>query len=213
MTKENESEGLLRSIADYERISCVIWLVLGIIQLCLGILFILFFPMLIAGAWNVILVILRWSRPDRIRRRDSTVPDAYRGIAGLVITGILNILFGLIIGILVVIFDFFIREKILSNAHLFTNKSVSSRVSDETPTFFDNETGKVTPPIFEKEPDDIRHQAEGPHDVAPKPSRFAAMPIDGSDLEGHLRTLAKLRDKGLISKKDYELKKKAILGL
>jgi hypothetical protein len=115
----NSEETLIRRIADYERLSCWFWLILGIVQvICI--------VTIIAGIWNIFASISRWKMPDRIRQRDSSIPKEYQGVGGLVIIGLVNLFVGGIIGVAFIIFDFVIRDKVLSNAHLFTNNQATA---------------------------------------------------------------------------------------
>lgn len=104
----------IRRIADYERISATLWLILGVIQ-------ILMIVTIIAGVWNVIAAWSRFKVSPMIRQRDSRVPAFYEGITQLVIVGVINLLFGGVIGVLFVIFDFVIRDMVLNHQHLFAN--------------------------------------------------------------------------------------------
>jgi hypothetical protein len=108
----SNDEVLIRRLADYERLSCIFWLILGIIQvICVF--------TIIAGIWNIVAVISRWKLPRKIRQRDPSIIEEYRGIGGLIIIGLINFFFGAIIGVAFVVFDLYVRDKVLSNAHLF----------------------------------------------------------------------------------------------
>jgi hypothetical protein len=107
-----DSENTIRRLADYERVSGVLWIVLGIIQ-CLTIV------LIIAGIWNIFGGRSRLKMSGRIRERDSGVPSAYRGIGGLILMLIINLIFGGVIGVVLVIFDFVVRDQVLSHAYLF----------------------------------------------------------------------------------------------
>lgn len=104
---------LIRRISDYERVSGILWIVLGIIQTLTIIL-------AIAGIWNVIAGITRVSAAGRIQKRDRRIPSEFEGIAMLIIIGIVNFLLGGLIGLLFVGFDFYIRDLILTNRRVFT---------------------------------------------------------------------------------------------
>lgn len=112
ISAETDTETLIRRIADYERISAILWMVLGIIQICsvYGI---------IAGVWNIFASISRFTLIKRIRARELGVPKAYEGITQLVIIGLVNLFLGGVIGVLFVAFDFYVRDQVLKNAHLF----------------------------------------------------------------------------------------------
>ena len=162
-------QNLIRRLADYERLSGIFWIVLGIVQIC-------FVWTAIAGIWNIFAGVTRLQAAKRIRRRDATVPAEYESIVQLVIIGIINLTVGGVIGVLFVAFDFYIRDKILTNAHVFTGEQVASGSSS------------MAAPLI-------------------------AAPVVVPDFEQHLRTLAKLKDDGVISEEDFGQKKKEILGL
>ena len=165
---QTEEQNLIRRIAEYERLSCIFWIVLGVIQIC-------FLWTAIAGVWNIIAGISSWKLPDRIRQRDPTIPTDYESITGLVIIGIVNGVLGAFIGVIFVAFDFYIRDKVLTNTHLFTGVVP---LSGDT----------SSPPLI--------------------PVLVAAGGFDQQ-----LRTLAKLRDDGVITEEDFGRKKKEILEL
>ena len=105
-------EQFVRGVADYVKISAIFWLVLAIIQICtlVGI---------IAGLWNLFAAFSRFSCEKQVRARSPGVVAVFEPLTGLVIIGIINLLFGGVIGIIFVIFDYIIREKVLINAHVF----------------------------------------------------------------------------------------------
>lgn len=113
---------VIRRIADYERISGIIWIILAIIQICTiyGI---------IAGVWNLIAGISRIRFVKAIQQRDSSVPREFEGVVMLVIIGVVNLLLGGIVGVLFVAFDFYIRDQVLSNRHLFEDTAPSLAAS------------------------------------------------------------------------------------
>lgn len=110
-----QEEELVRRIADYERISGILWIVLGVIQIvCLfGI---------IAGIWNIFAGRSRLKFSPVIVARDASVPQAYESVTQLVIIAAINVLVGGFIGVAFVAFDFYIRDKVLSNARLFNRQ-------------------------------------------------------------------------------------------
>jgi hypothetical protein len=109
---ENSDDDLIRRIADYERISGILWIGIAILQL-------ISIYGALAGIWNIIAGIVRIKTAKRIRIRESLIPSEFEGVANLVTIGIINLALGGVIGIVFVGFDFFIRDKVLSNRHLF----------------------------------------------------------------------------------------------
>jgi hypothetical protein len=114
----SQGDETIRRIADYERISGILWICIGVIQICLIYTF-------IAGVWNVFAGISRLKIVKRIRNFDAEVPSLFEGLAGLVIIGIVNLLLGGIIGLLFVGLDFYIRDLVLTNKHRFINPQLA----------------------------------------------------------------------------------------
>lgn len=111
--KEN---AIVNKIADCQKFSNILWLIISIIQ-------ILTIICIIAGIWNLIATITSWHMPKKILHMDKDVPDYYEGIVGLIIVAIVNFLLGGLIGVILVGFDFYIRHLVLENRHLFVNQS------------------------------------------------------------------------------------------
>ena len=107
---------LVRRLADYEKISGIVWIVIGILQICLIVT-------AIAGVWNIFAGITRLNASKLIAVRDPSVPEAFRSISPLVILGVVNLLLGAVFGIVMVALDFVIRDQILTNAHVFDGSS------------------------------------------------------------------------------------------
>ena len=102
----------LRRIADYERISGVVWIVIGVLQ-CLILIGI------IAGIWNIFAGVSRMKAVPIILARSPSVPSMFEGVGQLIVIGLINAFLGGIFGVLCVIFDFIIRDMVLKNRHLF----------------------------------------------------------------------------------------------
>jgi hypothetical protein len=110
---QTEEQNLVRRLADYQRTSGILWIVLGAVQVCLVVT-------ALAGAWNIYAGITRMKASKRILERDPAIPGEFESIAQLVIIGVINLVLGGFIGVLFVGFDFYIRDKVLTNAHIFT---------------------------------------------------------------------------------------------
>ena len=110
---EMPEQTLVRRLSEYVTWSGIAWIVLGAIQ-------ILTLFAALAGAWNIFAGITRIRTGKAIKARSALVPAAFRGVAGLVIIGIINLVLGGVVGVILVGVDFFLRDKILTNAHLFT---------------------------------------------------------------------------------------------
>lgn len=116
------AEHTVRTIASYEKISGIIWLILGIVQ-CLSLIAI------IAGVWNIVAGISRIRSAPLILQRHPGVPAAFEGVGMLIAIGLVNLFLGGFIGVIAVIFDFVIRDMVLKNRALFEGSApVRARV-------------------------------------------------------------------------------------
>jgi hypothetical protein len=102
----------VRRLADYERYSGIAWIVLGALQVITVVA-------IIAGAWNIYAGVTRLRCAKAIEARSPAVPAAFRGVTGLVVIGLINLVLGGVIGVLLVVVDFVVRDRVLKNAHLF----------------------------------------------------------------------------------------------
>jgi hypothetical protein len=114
----SDKMALAEKLADYERISAIFWLILGIIQ-------ILTLVLLPIGVWNIFASLSRSKLEKKIRNLDPEVPALYEPMAGLVVFAVLNLLFSALIGALGVVLDFYIRGRILENRRLFSPAYIS----------------------------------------------------------------------------------------
>lgn len=109
---EAQDEALVRRIADYERISAIVWAVIAAIQ-------ILSVVGIIAGLWNAYASWTRFQLVPHIIARNRGVPAAFESTTGLVIIGLINLFLGGVFGVLGIIMDFVVRDYVLKNEHLF----------------------------------------------------------------------------------------------
>lgn len=115
----DDGSRVIAIIADYEKASAVIWLIIGILQ-------ILSLVLIIAGIWNIYAATTRFKIAPIIRARDARIPAAFESITGLIVFAVLNLVLGGVIGVLFVAFDFYIRHLVLENRHLFTSPPVNT---------------------------------------------------------------------------------------
>jgi Protein of unknown function (DUF2510) len=109
---ESSDSALIRRIATYERASGWAWLTLGIIQ-------VLTLIGIIAGAWNIYAGISRIKIAPRIQRREASIPSAFEPWTRYVVIGVINFVFGGVIGLVVLALDLFVRDQVLRHRHLF----------------------------------------------------------------------------------------------
>lgn len=119
-------EQVLERIASYERVSAILWICLGGLQLLAGAIAGFKIAMIIVGIWNIHAAYSRLKLPDRIRARSPGIPAMYeKQVVQLIVIGVLNLALGGVIGVAFVIFDFVIRSKVLSHRTLFADEKPS----------------------------------------------------------------------------------------
>jgi hypothetical protein len=111
-----QGDGAIQSIRSLEQLSAVVWLIIGILQMLIGFAAPFLF---IAGIWNLFAAVTRFNLLKSIENRQKSVVVHYERITPLVIILIVNLLIGGVLGALWVIVDFIIRDKVLTNRHLF----------------------------------------------------------------------------------------------
>lgn len=117
---ESTDQTFLRRMHDYQRVSGVLWIVWGILQiLSICVLFVFGIPVALIGAWNIYAGVTRLNTAPRILAGDPSVPAQFENLTGLLVVAVLNLVFGAILGVVVCILDFYIRDQILSHRHLF----------------------------------------------------------------------------------------------
>ena len=110
--QESSDSAVIRRAATYERASGWAWLTLGIIQ-------VLTVVGIIAGAWNIYAGISRIKIAPRIQRREASIPGAFEPWTMYVVIGVINLVFGAVIGLVVLALDLFVRDQVLKHRHLF----------------------------------------------------------------------------------------------
>ncbi len=113
---EARAAELARGIATYERVSGVLWIGLGLLQ-------VLSLWLVFAGVWNLVAGISRLGIAPAIERREARIPQAFAGIVGLVVIALVNLFLGAMIGLVMVALDFYVRSRVLDNRDIFTKQS------------------------------------------------------------------------------------------
>lgn len=113
----------LGRIADYERLSAMLWIGLGGIQVLMGAIHGFKIALIIVGLWNIRAAYTRLKLPDLIRARSPGIPAMYeKQVLQLLIIGVLNLVLGGVIGVAFVVFDVVIRGMVLRNRALFVDE-------------------------------------------------------------------------------------------
>ncbi|HEY4371507.1 MAG TPA: zinc ribbon domain-containing protein, partial [Burkholderiales bacterium] len=118
---DDAQRNLIRRLSESERVIGVLWVILGVLQGLSGVFFLMLsiFPIAVllvaCGMINLYCGRSKSVLATSMARRESTVPDSFRGLTGLVVMALFNLLFGAAIGVLLIIWELFIRDKVLSN--------------------------------------------------------------------------------------------------
>ncbi|MDY0022693.1 hypothetical protein [Arenimonas caeni] len=116
VARESSDEATIRRIAEYERISAIVWTVIAVVQ-------ILTLVAIIAGLWNLYAAWTRFRIVPHIHARNCQVPEAFESITGLVVIGLINLFLGGVVGVVGIVLDFVVRDHVLKNRHLFDQVS------------------------------------------------------------------------------------------
>jgi hypothetical protein len=73
----------------------------------------------VAGIWNVVAAFSRFKLVPRIQAREENVPAAFEDLTRYILIGIANLIFGGVIGLVFVGFDFYVRDQVLSHRYVF----------------------------------------------------------------------------------------------
>ncbi len=99
-------------LAGWERLTGVVWMVIGIIQ-CISIVG------AIAGAWNIYVAISRFKLARAIGEGRPGIVQVYEdGLVSLVLMGIINLTLGGVFAAAWIGFDFFVRSQVMKNRGL-----------------------------------------------------------------------------------------------
>lgn len=132
---ESADQTLIRRIHDYQRLSGILWIAIGVLQiLSICVLFIFGIPTALVGVWNIFAGISHLKIAPRILARESDIPAQFEDMNSLIVIGICNLVFGGVIGIIFVILDFYVRDQILTNRQLFTATPTTPSVGGNQPT-------------------------------------------------------------------------------
>jgi hypothetical protein len=151
-----DDEELVRSLARLERLSGVLWIVLGVLQI-LGVV------TAIAGGWNIYAATQRFKIARAIEARLPGVPAAFEPTGSLITMGFVNVVLGGAIGVVLVGLDVWIRKRVLESAELFAPGYV--RISEEPAAELPKTYGQQ-----------VAGGAEPEAPPAPCPSRHAVRP-------------------------------------
>lgn len=101
-----------KPLADYAPFSGWLWIAIGVVQILTVVL-------ILVGACNVYPGITRVRGARVVEARDYRVPKSFESLTGYIVIGLLNLLFGAVLGLLALLVDFDVRDQVLKNADIF----------------------------------------------------------------------------------------------
>ena len=110
----NNLSTVTKTLSDREKISAIVWLIIGICQ-CLS------FVCIVSGAWNIYASISRFKQAKLVLNPWRGIVNSYDSwISNIIIGIVINVLFGGMIGVAGSIYDLIaVRGYVLSNRQVF----------------------------------------------------------------------------------------------
>lgn len=110
---EINSEEYYKKLSEYEKMSGIVWLIIGIVQICtlVGV---------ICGIWNIIASTSRLKYSKELLTKPNGIVERFENqLTEIVIIMVLNIFFGAIIGVIGSVIDLFVRNYVIENKKVF----------------------------------------------------------------------------------------------
>lgn len=109
-----ELQNVSKTLSEREKLSAIIWLVIGILQ----VLSIAFF---VSGAWNIYAAITRFKQAQAVLNPWKGIVKSYDNWMSNIIIGlVINLIFGGMFGVLGSLYDMFaVRGYVLSNRKVY----------------------------------------------------------------------------------------------
>ncbi len=122
--EEKSSHAIVSRIARMEITAGVIWIIIGVLQLCGFIPFLVLFgygfALLFVGIWNIYWAIKRFTLARIIESRAPGIPNAYEQHLSMIILFIfINLFFGGVIGVFGCFYDLYVRSQVLQHRAVF----------------------------------------------------------------------------------------------
>lgn len=209
-----QKQVIASQLAKYTKIENICWIILGILQ-------VLSIYGIIAGIWNIIGGIYGFETEKRILRRDKKIPIDTEDCTSIIVFGVINVLFGGVIGIGIVIYWWWIRQEILKNKDIFDGKGsgtycIGNLPNTSTTKTYSSNSGMDTLQELELCAKLYKQGTLTKKEYETKKKQLLEQEIEEEtsvedDLYSKIEQLAKLLDKKLITRKEFEEQKKQLL--
>jgi hypothetical protein len=124
-TREEEAtQAIITRIARMEVTAGVIWIIIGVLQICAFVPFLFLFgygfALLFVGIWNIYWAIRRFTISKIIESRARGIPAAYEQHLSMIILFIfINLFLGGVIGVFGCFYDLYVRSQVLQHRNIF----------------------------------------------------------------------------------------------
>jgi hypothetical protein len=121
---EETAQAIVSRIARMEVTAGVIWIIIGVLQICAFVPFLFLFgygfALLFVGIWNIYWAIRRFSISKIIESRAPGIPAAYEQHLSMIILFIfINLFLGGVIGVFGCFYDLYVRSQVLQHREVF----------------------------------------------------------------------------------------------
>ncbi|MBR5515200.1 MAG: hypothetical protein IKU52_03245 [Clostridia bacterium] len=112
----NDLSRVTKTLSEREKIAAIIWLIIGILQVCSCVF-------CISGGWNIYASITRFKQSKAVLTPWPGIVNAYDSwIKNIIICLVINIVFGGVIGAAGCLYDIFlVRDHVLKNKQVFAD--------------------------------------------------------------------------------------------
>lgn len=123
------SEEVIQKVKSYEKISNILWLIIGALQIFVG-LQAGFYLTAILGAYNIVIAVVGFNNLKNICIGNENVVEWYdKRLTWIIIFAIINLIIGGIIGVLIALFNLYTRDYALKHKYAFVGTAENTDVS------------------------------------------------------------------------------------
>lgn len=124
---DDTTQAIITRIARMEITAGVIWIIIGVLQICAFVPFLFLFgygfALLFVGIWNIYWAIRRFALSKIIESRAAGIPTAYEQHLSMIILFIfINLFLGGVIGVFGCFYDLYVRSQVLQHREVFERR-------------------------------------------------------------------------------------------
>lgn len=109
-----DKKEILKNIKSKEMTEATIWIVIAVIQIIAGIVY--YWPALIMGIYNLVNAMNEKKEAEKIEERSDNIVEEYeKSLTNLIVTLLINLFIGGVIGVIGVIYAMTTRSYVLNN--------------------------------------------------------------------------------------------------